>query len=141
MASIYRYPFSKFRKFHSEAGLRVQQFGLHDERHETINLYTIVISTSCYVIRQVQRHAVAQMVEALCYSYKPEDYASSGPVVQWSKSWNSKMNEDKMEALYFSHRIRPPESLLTPNGRNIPFVNNIKYLCVIFDRKLHGDYT
>jgi hypothetical protein len=32
--------------------------------------------------------------------------------------------------------IRPPESLLTLNGWNIPFVNNVKYLDVIFDKKI-----
>jgi hypothetical protein len=37
---------------------------------------------------------------------------------------------------YFSHRIRAPESLLTLNGRNIPFVNNVKYLGVIFDERI-----
>jgi hypothetical protein len=35
-----------------------------------------------------------------------------------------------------SHRIRPPESPLTLNGRNIPFVNNVKYLGVKSDRKI-----
>jgi hypothetical protein len=30
----------------------------------------------------------------------------------------------------------PPESLLTLNGRNIPFVNNVKYLGVIFDKRI-----
>jgi hypothetical protein len=47
--------------------------------------------------------------------------------------WNIKINEDNTLAFYFSHRIRPPESLLTLNGRNIPFVNSVKYLSVIFD--------
>jgi hypothetical protein len=35
-------------------------------------------------------------------------------------------------------RRRPPVSRLTLNGKDIPFVNSIKYLGV---RKLHGDYT
>jgi hypothetical protein len=52
------------------------------------------------------------------------------------KRWNIKINEDKTRALYFSHRIRPSESLLTLNGRNIPFVNNVKYLGVISDKKI-----
>jgi hypothetical protein len=56
-------------------------------------------------------------------------------MVEWSKSWNIKINEDKTQAIYFSHRIRLPESL-TINGQNIPFVNNVKYLGVIFDRKI-----
>jgi hypothetical protein len=57
-------------------------------------------------------------------------------MAEWSKRWNIKINEDKMQAIYFSHRIRPPESLLTINGQNIPFVNNVKFLGVIFDRKI-----
>jgi hypothetical protein len=40
------------------------------------------------------------------------------------------------QAIYFSNRIRPPESLLTLNGQNTPFVNNVKYLDIIFDRKI-----
>jgi hypothetical protein len=43
----------------------------------------------------------------------------------WCERWNIKINEDKTQAIYFSHRIRTPESLLTLNGRNIPFVNNV----------------
>jgi hypothetical protein len=31
---------------------------------------------------------------------------------------------------------RPPKSHLTLNGRNIPFVNSVKYLGVIFDKKV-----
>jgi hypothetical protein len=57
-------------------------------------------------------------------------------VEEWSKHWNIKINEDKTQAIYFSHRIRPPESLLTLNGRNIPFVNDVKYLGIIFDTKI-----
>jgi hypothetical protein len=34
------------------------------------------------------------------------------------------------------NRIRPPESHLALNGRNIPFVNSAKYLSVIFDKKI-----
>jgi hypothetical protein len=54
----------------------------------------------------------------------------------WFERWNIKLNEDKTRAIYFSHRIRTPESLLTLNGRNIPFVNSVKYLGVIFDKKI-----
>jgi hypothetical protein len=48
-------------------------------------------------------------------------------MAEGSKRWNIKINEDKTQAIYFSHQIRPPESLLTVDGRNIPFVNNVKY--------------
>jgi hypothetical protein len=57
-------------------------------------------------------------------------------MAEWSKRWNIKVNEDKMQAIYFSLRIRPPESLLTLNGWNIPFVNNVKFIGVILDRKI-----
>jgi hypothetical protein len=57
-------------------------------------------------------------------------------VAEWSKRWNIKINEDKTQAIYFSHRIRPPESLLTLNERNIPFVNNVNYPGVTFDKKI-----
>jgi hypothetical protein len=39
----------------------------------------------------------------------------------WCEHWSIKINEDKSQAIYFSHRIRPPESILTLNGQNIPF--------------------
>jgi hypothetical protein len=42
-------------------------------------------------------------------------------VEEWSKRWNTEINEDKTQTIYFYHRIRPPESL-TLNERNIPFV-------------------
>jgi hypothetical protein len=45
---------------------------------------------------------------------------------QWSKT----------QAIYFSHGPRPVETCLTLNGRNIPFVNQVKYLGVIIDRKI-----
>jgi hypothetical protein len=50
--------------------------------------------------------------------------------------WGVKINEEKTRAIYFSHRIRPPESLLTVNVHNIPFVNSIKYLGVISDKEI-----
>jgi hypothetical protein len=54
----------------------------------------------------------------------------------WCERWNIKINEDKTRAIYFSHRIRPPGSPLTLNGRNIPFVNSVKYPGVNFDKKI-----
>jgi hypothetical protein len=46
------------------------------------------------------------------------------------------MNEDKTQAIYSSHRLRPPEAHLTLNVQNIPFVNDQKYLGVIFDKRI-----
>jgi hypothetical protein len=57
-------------------------------------------------------------------------------IAPWCEHWNIKINEDKTRAIYFSHRIRQPESLLALNGWNISFVNNVKYLGVIFDKKI-----
>jgi hypothetical protein len=53
----------------------------------------------------------------------------------WCKHWNIKTNEDKTRAIYFTRRNRPPDSLLTVNGRNIPFVNTVRYLGVLFDKR------
>jgi hypothetical protein len=46
------------------------------------------------------------------------------------------INADKTQAIYFSHKLRPPEAHLTLNGRNIPFFNHVKYLGVIFDKRI-----
>jgi hypothetical protein len=35
-----------------------------------------------------------------------------------------------------STRFKPSETHLTLNGRNIPFVNHVYYLSVIFDKKI-----
>ena len=53
----------------------------------------------------------------------------------WCERWNIKINEDKTQAIYFSLGNGPAESHLTLKGRNIPFVNHVKYIGVIFDRK------
>jgi hypothetical protein len=54
----------------------------------------------------------------------------------WCTRWNIKINEDKTQAIYFSHRLRPPEAHLTLNEQNIPFVNHVKYVGVIFDKRI-----
>jgi hypothetical protein len=57
-------------------------------------------------------------------------------VVAWCKHWNIKINEDKTRAIYFTRRNRPSDSLLTLNGWNIPLVNSVKYLGVLFDKRV-----
>jgi hypothetical protein len=54
----------------------------------------------------------------------------------WCERWNIKINGEKTRGIYFSRSRRLPESHLTLNGINIPFVNNVKYLGVIFDSKI-----
>jgi hypothetical protein len=54
----------------------------------------------------------------------------------WCERWNIKINEEKARAICFTHRNRPSDSPLTLNGRNTPFVNSVKYLGVIFDKRM-----
>jgi hypothetical protein len=54
-------------------------------------------------------------------------------IAAWCERWNIKINEDKTQANYISHRRGPVGIYLTLKGRNIPFVSYIKYLGVIFD--------
>jgi hypothetical protein len=66
-------------------------------------------------------------------------------IEMWCECWNIKINEDKTWAFYFSHRLRPPEAHHTLNGWNIPFINDVKFLGVVFDkritRRLHIEMT
>jgi hypothetical protein len=48
----------------------------------------------------------------------------------------TKLNEDKTQAIYFPHRLRPTEAHLTLNGREIPFASHVKYLDVIFYKRI-----
>jgi hypothetical protein len=57
-------------------------------------------------------------------------------VRSWCQRWNKKINEGKTQAIYFSKRRRVPGDDLQLNGRNIPFVNTVKYLGVIFNRRM-----
>jgi hypothetical protein len=54
----------------------------------------------------------------------------------WCEHWNIKINDEKTQAIYFTHRRRSPESHLKLNGRNVPFVNSVKYLGAIFDIRI-----
>jgi hypothetical protein len=54
----------------------------------------------------------------------------------WCARWNIKIDEDKTQAIYFCYGLRPPEAHLTLSGRNIRFVNHVKYLGVIFDNRI-----
>jgi hypothetical protein len=54
----------------------------------------------------------------------------------YCERWNIKINEEKTRGIYFSRIRRLPESHLALNGRNITFINSVKYLGVIFDKKV-----
>jgi hypothetical protein len=66
-------------------------------------------------------------------------------VRSWCERWNIKINEGKTQAIYFSKRRRVLEDVHQLNGRDIPFVNNVTYLGVTFDRmmtwRLHIERT
>jgi hypothetical protein len=46
------------------------------------------------------------------------------------------INEGKTQAIYSSRRLRVPGDVLHLNERDIPFVNNVTYLGVTFDRRM-----
>jgi hypothetical protein len=51
--------------------------------------------------------------------------------------WNiKKINADNTQTIYFSRRYRSREVHLTLNGRNILFVHHVKYLGVIFNKRI-----
>jgi hypothetical protein len=65
----------------------------------------------CCVLRKLQRGLIA--------------------IETWCECWKIRINEDKNQAFYHSHRLRPSEACLTLNGRN-----HRRYLGVIFDKKV-----
>jgi hypothetical protein len=84
---------------------------------------TCIYATDCkesYVLRKLQRGLSA--------------------IETWCERWNIKINEDKTQAIYFSHIrvLRPPEALLTLNGQNISFTTHVKYFGVVFDKRITG---
>jgi hypothetical protein len=66
------------------------------------------------------------------WSWAPEIFLTPKQTGQLTDSHNN--NDDDNSTI--THWIRPPESLLTSYGQNIPFVNNVKYFSVIFNKKI-----
>jgi hypothetical protein len=54
----------------------------------------------------------------------------------WCECWNIDISEDETGTIYSSHRRRSSGAHLTLNGPNISFVNLVKYLGVIFDKRI-----
>lgn len=54
----------------------------------------------------------------------------------WCELRNIKISEGKTPATYFSRRLTVPDDVLQLKGRDIPFVNNVTYLGVIFDTRM-----
>jgi hypothetical protein len=59
----------------------------------------------------------------------------------WCERWNIKINEENTQGIYFSHGRRQSVSRITLNGKNIPFVNTIKHLGVLCDKKNYMEIT
>jgi hypothetical protein len=57
-------------------------------------------------------------------------------VGSWCQRCNIKINEGNTQAIFFSRRRRMPGDDLQLNGRNIPFVNSVKYLGANYDRRM-----
>lgn len=57
-------------------------------------------------------------------------------MVSWCERWNIEINEEKTRAIHFSRRLTPVEACLTMNRRNVPFVNQVKNLGVVFDSRI-----
>jgi hypothetical protein len=62
--------------------------------------------------------------------------AKFSAIEMWYERWNIKTNEANIQAIYVSHQLKLPEAHLTLKGRNIPFVNRVKYLVVIIDKRI-----
>jgi hypothetical protein len=79
---------------------------------------------------------------SICYTDRKEGYVirkiqhGLNCMTAWCERWNIIINEEKSRAIYFTHRNRRPDSTVTLNGRNIPFVNSVKYLGVMFDKRM-----
>jgi hypothetical protein len=89
-----------------------------------VNLALFADDTCLYVTDRKEGYVLRKILRGL------------DSIVAWCKRWNIKINEDKTWAIYFTHRNRPPDSLLKLNGWNIPFVNSVKYLGVLFDKRM-----
>jgi hypothetical protein len=56
-------------------------------------------------------------------------------VNSWCEHWTTKIKEVKTQVISFSRRLRVPDDVQL-NRRDIPFINNVMYLGVTFDRTM-----
>jgi hypothetical protein len=57
-------------------------------------------------------------------------------VKTWCERWNIKINEGISQAIYFSRRLISLDNLLQLIGREVPFVNNVCYLGITFNKRI-----
>jgi hypothetical protein len=65
---------------------------------------------------------------------------SLSAVNSWCEHWNIKINEGKPQAIYFSTRLRVHNDVLQLIEQDIPFVSNVTFLHVPFDRRMTWRY-
>lgn len=57
-------------------------------------------------------------------------------VIDWMSNWKIALNREKVQAVCFNNKRRPPMRRLQLDGQPVPWKNTSKYLGVTFDRKL-----
>lgn len=62
--------------------------------------------------------------------------SATDSILEWMEKWKIKVNPKKTQAIVFSRKAALPSDQLEINGEEIPWSNKVKYLGVIFDRKL-----
>jgi hypothetical protein len=92
--------------------------------------YTLLCSRTIPVYTQ------QRSMRVVCWTNSSVASLPLTAVGSWCQRWNMKINEGKTRAMYFSKRRRMLGDDLQLNGQNIPFVNSVKYLGVIFDRRM-----
>jgi hypothetical protein len=57
-------------------------------------------------------------------------------VNSWCEQWNIKTKKGKLRGYISPEDLRVPEDVVQLNGQVIPFVNNVRYLGVTFNRRM-----
>jgi hypothetical protein len=80
--------------------------------------------TPVYMLQTAKRAVLRNLRGGLC------------AIETWREHRIIKIDDDKTQTIYVSHRFMSPDAHLTLNGRTIPFVSHVKYLGVIFNKRV-----
>jgi hypothetical protein len=89
-----------------------------------VSIYVFLLMTSVYMRHRKEGYVLRKLQRGL------------SAIETWCEHWNIKIIEGQTQVTYFSNSLRPLESHIILNGRNIPFVNHAKYLYVIFEKRI-----
>jgi hypothetical protein len=89
-----------------------------------IHLALFADDTYIYAMEKHKRRVLCKLQRALT------------AVISWWEHWNIKIIEEKFRAICFSRRLRVPDGLLHLYGPDIPFVNNVTYFGITFDKRM-----